>query len=110
MEDIPEDYVAEVRQTFRLFDEDDNGVIDIKELGNVFESFGKHYTPDELEEMMAEIDTDGSGVIEFDEFLHLMRRRLRDTDTEEEMVEAFKVFDRDGDGLISLEELTSVMK
>ena len=52
--------------------------------------------------MISEIDTDGSGVVEFDEFLMLMRRRATDTDIEEEMVEAFKVFDRDGDGLISL--------
>ena len=38
-----------------------------------------------------------------------MRRRMRDADTEEEMVEAFKVFDRDSDGLISLNELHLVM-
>jgi Ca2+-binding EF-hand superfamily protein len=28
-------------------------------------------------------------------------RKMKDTDTEEELVEAFKVFDRDGNGLIS---------
>ena len=60
--------------------------------------------------MIAEIDTDRSGSIEFGEFLHLMRRRMRDTDTEEEMVEAFKVFDRDSNGLISWQELKTVMR
>ena len=60
--------------------------------------------------MIGEIDADGSGVVEFDEFLRLMQRRMRDTDTEEEMVEAFKVFDRDGDGLISYSELRLVMR
>ncbi len=39
-----------------------------------------------------------------------MRRRMRDTDTEEEMVEAFKVFDRDSDGFISFLELKLVMQ
>ena len=28
-------------------------------------------------------------------------RKMKDTDTEEELIEAFKVFDRDGNGLIS---------
>lgn len=110
VEEIPEDFVEEIRQTFRLFDENNDGNIDEKELGNVFRSLGQHYTPAELNEMIAEIDSDGSGVIEFSEFLQLMRRRMRDTDTEEEMVEAFKVFDRDGDGLISLSDLKLVMR
>ena len=101
-EELREDFINEIYQTFRLFDEDGDGTIDEKELGNVFRSLGQHYTRDELAEMISEIDTDGSGVVEFDEFLMLMRRRATDTDIEEEMVEAFKVFDRDGDGLISL--------
>ena len=39
-----------------------------------------------------------SGTIDFPEFLSLMARKMKDTDTEEELVEAFKVFDRDGNG------------
>ena len=39
-----------------------------------------------------------------------MRRRMRDTDTEEELVEAFKVFDRDSNGLITRIELQTVMQ
>ena len=36
----------------------------------------------------------------FPEFSSLMVRKMKDTDTEEELVEAFKVFDRDGNGFI----------
>ena len=60
--------------------------------------------------MIREIDTDKNDSIDFNEFLQLMRKRMRDTDTEEELVEAFKVFDRDGNGLISAVELKTVMK
>ena len=60
--------------------------------------------------MIREIDTDKNDSIDFNEFLQLMRKRMRDTDTEEELVEAFKVFDRDGNGLISHAELKMVMK
>jgi len=47
--------------------------------------------------------------IDFPEFLSLMSRKMKDTDTEEELIEAFKVFDRDGNGFISAAELRHVM-
>ena len=49
------------------------------------------------------------GTIDFPEFLSLMARKMKDTDTEEELIEAFKVFDRDGNGFISAAELRHVM-
>lgn len=50
-----------------------------------------------------------AGTIDFPEFLTLMARKMKDTDSEEELIEAFKVFDRDGNGLISAAELRHVM-
>lgn len=38
-----------------------------------------------------------------------MSRKMRDTDSEEEIIEAFKVFDKDGNGFISAAELRHVM-
>jgi calmodulin len=59
--------------------------------------------------MINEVDADGNGTIDFPEFLTLMARKMKDSDTEEELIEAFKVFDRDGNGLISAAELRHVM-
>ncbi|KFR15358.1 Calmodulin, striated muscle, partial [Opisthocomus hoazin] len=47
--------------------------------------------------------------IDFPEFLSLMARKMRDTDSEEEIREAFRVFDKDGNGYISAAELRHVM-
>ena len=66
---IPEEFVEEIWQTFNLFDKDRSGSIDKEELGEVFKSLGQHYTEAELQEMVDEIDDDGSGSIEFSEFL-----------------------------------------
>lgn len=59
--------------------------------------------------MINEVDVDGNGSIDFPEFLSLMARKMKDTDTEEELVDAFRVFDWDGNGLISAAELRHVM-
>ena len=39
----------------------------------------------------------------------MMARKMKDTDSEEEIKEAFRVFDKDGNGFISAAELRHVM-
>jgi Ca2+-binding EF-hand superfamily protein len=57
---------------------------------------------------VVQVDADGNGKIDFPEFLTMMGRKIRDTDSEEEIKEAFKVFDKDGNGFISAAELRFV--
>jgi len=40
----------------------------------------------------------GNGTIDFDEFLNMMAKKMKETDSEEELREAFRVFDKDGNG------------
>lgn len=72
-------------------------------------SLGQNPTEAELQDMINEVDADGNGTIDFPEFLTMMARKMRDTDSEEEIKEAFKVFDRDNNGYISAAELKHVM-
>lgn len=51
----------------------------------------------------------GNGEIDFEEFLQMMSKKIKDTDTEEEIRDAFKIFDKDGNGLISAHELKQIM-
>ena len=80
-------------------------------------SLGLHASQDDLQEMMTEADEDGSGKIirdllvrnfklwtnsgsiEFEEFLNMMRRKMKENENSMDDVKAaFKVFDQNGDG------------
>jgi Ca2+-binding EF-hand superfamily protein len=72
-------------------------------------SLGQNPTQSELEDMVNEVDVDGNGTIDFDEFLQMMARKFQEGDTDEELKQAFAVFDHDGSGKISINELKKVM-
>lgn len=82
----------------------------MKELGTVIRCFGTNPTEADLKDLINEADMDGNGEIDFEEFLHLMCWKMKDTDVELEMAEAFKVVDSNGNGKISEEELYSFIR
>ena len=51
-------------------------------------SLGQNPTEAELQDMVNEVDADGNGTIDFPEFLTMMARKMKDTDSEEELKEA----------------------
>nr|CAI5831610.1 unnamed protein product [Callosobruchus analis] len=106
---LSEEQVAEFKEAFMLFDKDEDGTITVAELGVVMRSLGQRPTETELRDMVNQVDSDGNGTIEFNEFLQMMSKKMKDADGEEELREAFRVFDKNNDGLISSNELRHVM-
>jgi calmodulin len=72
-------------------------------------ALGQNPTESELQEMIKEVDPTNSGGIVFNDFMILMKKKMTDTDNEDEIKEAFRVFDRDNDGIISAAELRHIM-
>lgn len=104
-DNLTQEQIAEFKEAFSLFDKEGNGTVTTKELGTVMRSLGQNPTEAELQDMINEVDADGIGTIDFPEFLSLMARKMKDTDTQEELIESFKVFDKNGDGMMSIREL-----
>ena len=56
--------------------------------------------------LMKKIDTDGSGEIEFDEFIEFMRNLNKENELDEDALkEVFKIFDRDEKGYLTPESV-----
>ena len=56
-----------------------------QELGTVMRSLGQNPQDQELNEMINEIDEDGNGHVDFDEFLIMMSKKMKENDSDEEL-------------------------
>ena len=71
-------------------------------------SLGQNPTDAEVQDMINEVDVDGSGAMEFPEFCVMMVKKMTESDTENEVREAYRVFDKDKDGFIARSELKMI--
>jgi len=83
----PNDYVSpyitleevlEIKKGFDLFDRDLGGAIDPRELKVAINSLGIEAKAQAVYQMIAELDKDGSGQVEFPEFFYMMTTRPND--------------------------------
>lgn len=98
-----------LRAGFRVFDQNNDGVISASELATCIRAQGKNPTEAQLKELMTKFDKNQDSVISFDEFKAMMGQPMAEASDKDAIVAAFKVFDANGDGLISLKELRRIM-
>ena len=58
--------------TFRVFDKNGDGFIQLEELKAVMKSLGNKLTDKELDDMLKKYDADGDGQISYEEFVVMM--------------------------------------
>ncbi|NWZ99285.1 TNNC2 protein, partial [Spelaeornis formosus] len=110
---LSEEMIAEFKAAFDMFDADGGGDISTKELGTVMRMLGQNPTKEELDAIIEEVDEDGSGTIDFEEFLVMMVRQMKEDakgKSEEELANCFRIFDRNADGFIDIEELGEILR
>jgi len=97
---LPEWQMQELCEAFDLFDTDGSGMIETKELQVALRALGFDSKKDKVRKMIADIDLDGSGTIDFNEFVEMMTGKMGDRDSPEELSRVFKLFDDDETGAL----------
>lgn len=62
----------ELKEIFRVLDKEKKGEIHTNELRWILKSLGDDLTEDDIDDMIADVDTDGSGWVDYEEFAKLM--------------------------------------
>ncbi|KAF2586198.1 hypothetical protein F2Q70_00033814 [Brassica cretica] len=66
--------------------------------------------PYQINELMAEVDKNNSGTIDFEEFVHMMTTKFGERDSKDELSKAFKIIDHDNNGKISPHDIKQIAK
>lgn len=108
----------ELKLVFGLFDADGDGKISASELRAHFGALGEHLSLVEAQGVISHLDADGDGLIDFNDFLRLMRvdgkdRGMNDEEKEEEedLRKAFEMFEQEkGSGCITPKGLQMMLR
>lgn len=105
------DQMKQLQDIFTRFDMDSDGSITVLELAALLRSLGLKPSGDQLEIMLASMDSNGNGTIEFDELVSAILPDMKEDIlvNQGELLEVFQKFDRDGNGVITAAELAGAM-
>lgn len=88
-----------MKNAFDAFDQEKKGCINTTMVGTILSMLGHQLDDKMLKEIIDEVDADGSGELEFEEFCTLAARFLVEEDAEAmqaELKEAFRLYDKEG--------------
>ncbi|CAK9158741.1 unnamed protein product [Ilex paraguariensis] len=94
-----------LRDVFHRFDGDNDGKISASELRAYFASIREYMSHEEAQAVIDELDTDGDNLIDFEDFMRLMKKEGED----EDIKAAFQTFEFEGSGRITAESLQTVL-
>ncbi|XP_067009143.1 troponin C, isoallergen Bla g 6.0101 [Anabrus simplex] len=113
MEDLHPEQVAGLKKAFDAFDREKKGCISTEMVGTILRMLDHPVDDALLKEIIKEVDADGSGELEFEEFISLASRFLVEEDAEaleKELKEAFRMYDKEGNGYITTSVLREILK
>merc|ERR1719385_406305 len=107
---LNENQKRELKEAFELFDTDNSGAIDMKELRAAMKALGYDAQKEELKKIRFELDKDIGDEVNYEEFLEIMTGRVCKADTREDIDKIFQIFDEDNTGYITLRNLKRIVQ
>ncbi|CAK9330022.1 unnamed protein product [Citrullus colocynthis] len=101
----------QLRDIFARFDMDSDGSLTILELAALLRSLGLKPSGDQIHVLLANMDSNGNGSVEFDELVTAIMPDFNEEVmvNQTQLLEVFRSFDRDGNGYITAAELAGSM-
>ncbi|KAI4344029.1 hypothetical protein L6164_011306 [Bauhinia variegata] len=111
MTELHDDQLNQLKDIFTRFDMDSDGSLTILELAALLRSLGLKPSGDQIHVLLANMDANGNGFVEFDELVSAILPDINEEAllNQEQLTHVFKCFDRDGNGYISAVELAGAM-
>ncbi|CAG7724381.1 unnamed protein product [Allacma fusca] len=112
MDELDKEQIAILQKAFDSFAQG-RGYITPEMVGTILRIMGQPYIEQTLRELIAEVDEDGSGQIEFTEFVTLASKFIVEEDAEslqKELKEAFRLYDKAGNGYIPTTCLREILR
>ena len=104
-----DDKLKECKIVFDMFDKDKDGLISINKLGDIMRILGAAPSKIELDNLIYNLESNNNNLISFDNFLILLKNKLENQYTEEDIINEFRKLDKNNNGKINENDLRNLM-
>ena len=111
LKNFPEDILVQISCAFNLFDSDKDGFLNPKDFLKVLDQVGIKLNEASMKEMLNSLSSNENGnKISIKDFVAFVNSRMKNVESEEEILEMFKIFDKKGSGKVSIGDIRSVLE
>ena len=114
MDDSQKQVIRDLFWSYARLDNDDDVTkpphLDTEQLSDLLHAIGEFPTDERLEELIQQVDRDGNGTIEYEEFLEGCDKVLNTASLDaDQLIQTFNTLDTDGNGVITTDELEGLL-
>ena len=105
---LTQDQLDELQEAFTLFDSENKGSLDARELKAAVRAMGFDVKKEQVRKMMLEVGKETNQLVTFNDFTEMLRPRMHEKGSREEVMKIFQLFDDNHSGKITVRDLKRV--